>query len=91
MVALLIPKTKFRLRWYSHSFFFLKVRSQFISVIICFSLIFVVKSLEKKENLKKDKMIIIIIIIIIIIMIIIIIIIIIIIGHLKHFEHCQNI
>ena len=84
MVALLIPKTKFRLRWYSHSFFFLKVRSQFISVIICFSLIFVVKSLEKKENLKKDKMIIIIITIIIIIIIIII-------GHLKHFEHCQNI
>ena len=34
--------------------FFLKVRSQFISIIICFSLIFVVKSLEKKENLKKD-------------------------------------
>ena len=50
--------------------FFLKVRSQFISIIICFSLIFVVKLLEKKETLKKDKMIIIIMIIIIIIIII---------------------
>ena len=64
MVALLIRKRKFLLRRYSHSVFFLKGRSQNISIIICFSLIFVVKLLEKKENLKKDKMIIIIIIII---------------------------
>ena len=33
--------------------FFLKVRSQFISIIICFSLIFVVKSLEKKRKFEK--------------------------------------